>query len=255
MSRIAIIGSCITRDLWPILGETPRNLLYVSRTSLASLFAPAPAGVTTADQPPNGLRPQPHAALVADLRKTALAALVAHRPTHIVFDFIDDRFDLLSAGGGLAAHTWELDVSGYLDQPAFADGHRIARTTPACERLWVQGAAEMTAFLSATPLREAKIVLHEAQWATRYLDATGEIHAFEPVVDVLEGRMTKLRDQNTMLDRYQAAFAELAPQATRIRAPDDLRVADTGHRWGLSPFHFVTDYYRDIWRQLREVGI
>ena len=39
VSRIAIIGSCITRDLWPILGETPRDLLYVARTSLPSLFS------------------------------------------------------------------------------------------------------------------------------------------------------------------------------------------------------------------------
>uniref|UniRef100_UPI00286B1C31 DUF6270 domain-containing protein n=1 Tax=Phenylobacterium sp. TaxID=1871053 RepID=UPI00286B1C31 len=146
MSRIAIIGSCITRDLWPILGETPRDLLYISRTSLATMFASPPAGVMIADTPPAGLPPQPHAALVADLRKTALAALVAHRPTHIVFDFIDERFDLLNAGGGLAAHTWELDVSGYLDQAAFASAGRIGRMTPACERLWTRGAEEMTAF-------------------------------------------------------------------------------------------------------------
>lgn len=255
MSRIAIIGSCITRDLWPILGETPQNLLYVSRTSLATLFAPAPAGVTTADEPPNGLRPQPHAALVADLRKTALAALVAHRPTHIVFDFIDERFDLLSVGGGLVSHTWELDVSGYLDQAPFKTAHRIGRATAACEQLWMQGASEMTAFLQATPLREAQVILHEAQWAERYLDADGQTQAFAPIVDVLEGRMVDLREQNAMLDRYQAAFAELMPRAVRIRAPDELRLADSGHRWSLSPFHYVTDYYRDIWRRLREAGV
>lgn len=255
MSRIAIIGSCITRDLWPILGETPQNLLYVSRTSLASLFAPAPAGVTVADEPPNGLRPQPHAALVADLRKTALAALVAHRPTHIVFDFIDERFDLLSVGGGLVSHTWELDVSGYLDQAPFRVAHRIGRGAAACDRLWMQGAAEMTAFLQGTPLRDAKVILHEAQWAQRYLDAAGRIQAFAPTVEVLEGRTADLREQNAVLDRYQAAFAELMPRAERIRAPEALRLADAGHRWGLSPFHYVTDYYRDIWRQLREAGV
>ena len=37
MARVAIIGSCITRDLWPILGEAPADLLYISRTSLPSL--------------------------------------------------------------------------------------------------------------------------------------------------------------------------------------------------------------------------
>ena len=39
MPKVAIIGSCITRDLWPIRGETA-ELLYVSRTSLPSLMAP-----------------------------------------------------------------------------------------------------------------------------------------------------------------------------------------------------------------------
>jgi len=255
VSRVAIIGSCITRDLWPILGETPVDLLYISRTSLATLFARAPQGVVTQDEPPNGLRPQPHAALVADLRKQALAALVAHRPTHIIFDFIDERFDLLTVGGGRIAHTWELDVSGYLEQPVFRGAHAIKRASPACDLLWDEGAAEMTAFLEATPLRDATVILHEAQWATTYRDAEGAIHAFPPLVDMLEGRATDLAEQNATLDRYQARFAALAPQAVRARAPDTLRLADTGHRWGLSPFHYVTDYYRDIWRQLRAAGV
>src|SRR5436190_1965276 len=35
-SRIAIVGSCITRDLWPIHGGGAEDLLYVSRTGLAT---------------------------------------------------------------------------------------------------------------------------------------------------------------------------------------------------------------------------
>ncbi|MDP3749232.1 MAG: DUF6270 domain-containing protein [Phenylobacterium sp.] len=255
MSRIAIIGSCITRDLWPILGETPQNLLYVSRTSLASLFAPAPAGVTTDDKPPNGLRPQPHAALVADLRKTALAALIAHRPTHIIFDFIDERFDLLAAGGGLVARTWELEVSGYLDQALFRTARAVPRASQACDRLWAEGAAEMAAFLQATPLREATVILHEAQWAQAYLDRSGATRQFEPTIEVLPGRFARLDEQNALLRKYQRTFARLVGDLARLSAPDELRFASERHRWGLSPFHYVDGYYRKIWDQLRDLGI
>ena len=116
MSRVAIVGSCITRDLWRFSGEliaktapTPLPpMLYVSRTSLPSLFATPLAGVRPAARPPGGLRPQPHRALVADLAKTALAELVAFAPTHLIFDFIDERFDLLSAGGTTVTDSWEL---------------------------------------------------------------------------------------------------------------------------------------------------
>src|SRR6266481_212201 len=120
MSRIAIVGSCITRDLWRFRGGTspsgPADLLYISRTSLPSLFATPVKGFRAAVRPPGGLRPQPHRALVADLSKTALARLVAFRPTHLIFDFIDERFDLLSVDGTLVTDSWELDASGYRRQ-------------------------------------------------------------------------------------------------------------------------------------------
>lgn len=255
MSRIAIIGSCITRDLWPMLGETPENLLYVSRTSLATLFAPAPSGLALADEPPEGLRPQPYAALIADISKTALATLISHRPTHIIFDFIDERFDLISVGGGLIAHTWEMDVSGLLDQTPFLTAHRILRASSTCELLWGQGAREMAAFLSATPLRDSTIILHKAQWARGYRTAATGVQAFAPEVEILQGRSTRIDEQNARLREYQTTFARLMPHVIPVEVAEDLRLADADHRWGLSPFHYITDYYRDIWRQLREAGV
>ena len=45
------------------------------------------------------------------------------------------------------------------------------------------------------------------------------------------------------------------PQAVRVAAPTALQLADSRHRWGLSPFHYVEDYYRDIWRQLQALGV
>ena len=136
-SRIAILGSCITRDLWPIRGGGAEKLLYVSRTSFPSMFSKPVAGFRPQDSLPGDLHQHEHAALIADLRKTVLSRLVAYRPTHLIFDFIDERFDLLATDGALANCSGEMVRSGYMAQAALAAGRKISRLSPACERLWI----------------------------------------------------------------------------------------------------------------------
>lgn len=256
MPRVAIVGSCITRDVWRFRGagvtDPTRNLLYVSRTSLPSLFATPVAGFRPEAQAPGGLRPQQHRALVADLRKTALAELVAFRPTHLIFDFIDERYDLLSVAGGLVANSWELAASGYLRQPAFEGARVIPRLSAACERLWLQAAGEFAAFVRATPLAEARMILHSAQWAERQRLANGRTAAVSGM-QILEGQPADVAAHNLLLGRYEAAFTALMPPMARVEAPKR-RLADPGHQWGLSPFHYVAEYYEDIWDQLERLG-
>jgi hypothetical protein len=255
LSKVAIVGSCITRDLWPIVGAEPSELLYISRTSLPSLFAPRLQGVQTSDEPPAGLGPFTHRAMVADLEKRALAALVAYRPSHVIFDFIDERLDLLSVGGTIVTHSWELNISGYLAQPAFDGAATIARASSACDLLWLQAADEMAAFIASTPLRDAALIVHEAQWATRYRDEAGEERDFAGEVEIFDGKPAVIADHNARLDLYQQAFSARLPAAARVAAPPELRLASAGHRWGLSPFHYLDDYYREVWRGLQALGV
>lgn len=255
MSKVAIVGSCITRDLWPIVGAEPVDLLYISRTSLPSLFARPLEGVETAQEPPPGLGAFTHRAMVNDLKKRALAELVAHQPTHIIFDFIDERLDLLSVGGTIITHSWELDVSGYLAQPVFEDAATIQRTSSACDLLWLQAADEMAAFIQSTPLRDATLIVHEAQWATQYRDETGTARDFADELEIFQGKPAAIADHNAMLNLYQPAFRARLPQAVSVAAPPDLHLASARHRWGLSPFHYVDDYYREVWLGLRALGV
>jgi hypothetical protein len=71
----------------------------------------------------------------------------------------------------------------------------------------------------------------------------------------MAGRPASRARHNALLRRYQAAFRDQLPQAAPVAARDAVRVADPDHRWGLSPFHYVEDYYRDIWRQLQALGV
>ncbi len=252
MSRVAIVGSCITRDVWRLSGETGAGLLYICRTSLPSLFAPPVAGFRPARTPPGDLKPMPHRAVVADLTKTAIAELVAFRPTHLIFDFIDERFDLVSAGDALATRSWELETSGYLSQRAFRGARDVPRLSPACDRLWREAAGQMAALIRATPLKDATLILHAAQWADVRRSAAGD----RPLegVEILPGRPTDPAAHNALLRRYEDQFRALAPPLAIVEAPG-LRVADPDHPWGLSPFHYTPDYYAEIWRQLTALGV
>ena len=251
-----MVGSCITRDLWPIVGEAPpHGLFYVSRTSLPSLLSGPPAGLDLPAEHPTGPAAFPKRSMVSDLRKTALSELVARRPTHIVFDFIDERANLLETGDGYVTHTWELSVSGHLEHPALRNAHPVERTAAGCDLIWRAALREFAALVASTPLRDATVILHEAQWATRYRDAEGALQAFAPLVELFSGSWAEIEAHNKVLRAYQDAFLDAFPNAARIGAPAQLQVADQGHRWGLSPFHYVPEYYETVLPQLHALGV
>jgi hypothetical protein len=253
MPRIAIVGSCITRDLWPIRGGGAEALLYVSRTSLPGLLSAPVEGFRPEDDPPGDLHLHEHRALVADLRKTALAALVAYRPTHVIFDFIDERFDLLAVGSALAANSAEMVRSGYRTHAAFEAARTIPRLSDACERLWLEAAGEFAAVVRATPLARAQLILHSARWADRQRRPDGGIEPIEDV-EIISGQPAVVADYNALLVRQEAAFEALMPPMARIDA-GAFRLADAAHRWGLSPFHYVPEYYDEVRRQLAALGL
>lgn len=253
MSRIAIVGSCITRDLWPIRGGGAEALLYVSRTSFPGLLSAAVGDFRPAAEPPNGLHRHEHNALVADLQKTALDALLAYRPTHLIFDFIDERFDLLSVGGALASRSGEMVRSGYRTQPALAPARTIPRLSDAAERLWLEAASAFAAIVRATPLGQAKLILHSARWADRQRATDGRLSPIEDVL-ITEGQPAVITDYNALLQRQEAAFAALMPPMARIDA-EPFRLADAKHQWGLSPFHYIPEYYGEVRRQLASLGL
>ncbi|MGA0608261.1 DUF6270 domain-containing protein [Phenylobacterium sp. VNQ135] len=253
MPRVAIIGSCITRDLWPIRGDGADGLAYVSRTSLPSLVSEPLLGFRPAKQPPAGLNGYQHSAMVADLEKTALARLVAFRPTHLIFDLIDERFDLLSVGRSIVTESWELEASGYLEQKAFGGARRVPRLSAACDRLWTRAAGEVAALIRATPLAEARLILHVSRWAHEVRDGSG-LRAPLTNVAIMEGRPAEIAEHNSLLAGYEATLLDLMPHMERLDAPA-LRIADAEHRWGLSPFHFIPEYYAEIWRQLEALGV
>ena len=162
MSRTAIIGSCITRDIWRECEIDFDGVLYVARTSLASLMSPPVVGAPVPDEPPQGVAGFGRNSLrrvAADLDKTSLAAIVDQRPTHLIFDFIDERFDLLAQGDAIATHSWELDRLGLIGGPGLEAPAVIERLSPQADTLWRDGLAKIADLLNAGALAETAVIL------------------------------------------------------------------------------------------------
>lgn len=249
--RVAIIGSCVSRDLWRMAGAPTDGLLYISRTRLPSLFGARPAGLVLPEGAAPNLRPNPARAVRTDLSKTGLDDIIRFRPDIVLLDFIDERFDLLVGDGAVVTASWELETSGWDALPPLMPLRRLDALGDADATLWRRSLdALATLFTPGAPLSGARPVLHAAAWAGALRDASGRTEALEPDLEITPGRRASRAAHNARLARMHALTCAAIPGLEVVKAPDSLVFSDPDHVWGLSPFHYVGDYYAEIWRQL-----
>jgi hypothetical protein len=246
MAKVAVIGGDITRDLWPAHRRRPADFLHISRTTLPSLLSAAPAGVATSGPRPRALTLDQQDAVVADIRKTSLGDLVAFRPTHLILDLVDERFDLLVVDGAVVTRSAELVASGYLERAPLSSARRVPRLSAACDRLWREAAREFAELVAATPLATATLILHVFRWANQDRTLRGDIARFEGVEDA--------EAHNALVAGYEAELAARFPALRVVNAPA-ARIADRARLGDLGPLQCGPAYSGEIRRQLGELGI
>lgn len=253
--RIAIIGSCVTRDVWHAAGRIAyarKQLLYVARTSFASLFAKPFTEFALPEPPPPGLSGWELRMIGDDLRKTALQKLADYRPTHLILELVDERFDLLRLRNVVVTHSWDLQQAGLADGP-LRNFRRIPRLSEEASALWASGVDQLAAFLRER-LPETRVIFHDVRWATDYVDLLGQTRAFEPALTLWQGVAGDIAQHNELLGHYSAYLRAAVPTAFHVRAPQAVTIADESHRWGLQPYHFTEPYYRYIWDRFDALG-
>lgn len=256
-SGIAVLGSCVTRDVWSLAGpEESRPLVFLGRTSLASLTLPdgrdnpLPALIPLLPELP----PFTARALRAELAKGALAQIAAVRPRALIIDFIDERFDLLDADGVLLTESLELIQSGLCATPALAAARRIPRLGEEAWQLWEKGLARLRRHLAQPGFAGCRLLLHACFWAEE-IQAGDRREKLPDRCEILPGRLASRAAHNALLRRCHARFQEEFPEAITIAPPAALRVADAAHRWGPAPFHFIPAYYRAFATACAEAGL
>lgn len=88
----------------------------------------------------------------------------------------------------------------------------------------------------------SKIIIHEAYWAYKYIE-NGEIKEYP--------NQKNIALNNSLLKEYYDFLKKLIP--TNIVKLEGEILGDAGHVWGLSPFHYAEDYYKEIYEQIENV--
>lgn len=237
--QIVILGSAATRDALDLLDESELDLRrYFARSTLASAMGTVRfAGVETKRIVDTFRR----ALVEADLSGTFVEVLDDADFDLLIYDPVDERFDMLERqDGALATMSREFAEAGYR-----VDDERTVRSgSPEAFELWRSGwDALITKLRSAGTLSRLRV--NEVYWATTMADGSPLPEAFPPHVTAAA---------NAYLARLYAVVRETIPERQIFGYQPEQLVAAADHRWGMGPVHFDERYYRRCAEFLREAA-
>ena len=145
----------------------------------------------------------------------------------ILVDLVDERYGIVPTRAGYVTNSYELRNSGW--KKVVATGEVITFASPAHLELWTAAANRLIATFEALGVID-KVRLIDTKYAAR--TDNGE--------DFGSRALTPAR-RNAQFEPYYAHLRET--NLNRIVMPDSVTIADSQHKWGVEPFHFVSGYY------------
>jgi hypothetical protein len=250
--RIAILGSCVSRDALEIAPApvTAWTLgIYCARSTILSMMAEPFADFGAIEDSREDFQTR---CAKADVQKGVYGYLARARADWLVLDLIDERHYLVVDTEGAAA-----TVSKYASEFLARNGRSLA----GLNRVDPRDPSRTERTLQVIPLFAERllrvfpanrIVLHEAFWAKQYLTMKGRVR---PLAEWNDGHWPEEQTvaANAELTRYYEALVAAIPGVKRIRCPNPLTIADEGHKWQAAPFHYIPDYYTAFRRALAAI--
>ncbi|MGP9613497.1 DUF6270 domain-containing protein [Brachybacterium sp. AOP42-B2-9] len=232
--RIAVLGSCVTRDAFEIPEAARFELgVYTARSAMGSFM-----GRRTETIVPDYSRIVSNfqrRMVSADVEKQGRKQLRSEPFDVLLLDLIDERLPVARfRDGGVATVSNEFRRLGI----SLQNYTKIFAHTEEAWHLWKAGWSTFVRLLDEIGARE-KTIVHCAHWVGHTPDGS------PTMVDP-----TTITDANRWLEAaYERMSADLASYQF-IDVADEYQVADPNHRWGLAPFHYVPAYYRNFLEQL-----
>lgn len=225
--RLAIIGSCVSRDALAYPHGMDLDLdHYAARTSLGSAFGPGPVPGVDASPIESAFQRR---MVEADRDKTLPAYVRRGRYDVLLVDLVDERFDLVvMPDGSVATRSNE-----YLKAAVRVPGRRVPSGGPEFRERWAAGWEAFLAAVDAAGRRDT-VLVNQVRWADT-LDGGG------PLPDRFDPAATARA--NEFLAWAHGRMRQDLPARQFLEFGDDDLVAATEHRWGISPFHFTDRYY------------
>ena len=148
----------------------------------------------------------------------------------LLIDFLVDRLHIAEIDGKLVTRSVEFLRSGIKPDKVintFSDQYF---------KLWKEGVDNLFTTVSNTVGLEA-IRINKVYWTDTATDAQDTIKL---------GEKWDIEKNNAKLDAMYEYVENILPSLSIIEVDKNLLIADSNHKWGLSPFHYTDDYYQKM---------
>ncbi|MFC3073660.1 DUF6270 domain-containing protein [Shinella pollutisoli] len=233
MLKVSIFGSCVSADAVYGTGIVQLDN-YLARSSLGSQVTLPSVREDIIEQIGS---PFQRRIVRADMEKALWDMIRGNAFDLLLMDFIDDRFNLLLDKDG-SIHTLSNEyASGLRKVEGDWDRERVIPSYSNQKwELWKQGWAKLLDVMSDTG-NIGKLVVNQVWYASR--DSSGNVLPKAPF-EVENGYLRKQYDH----------ILETRPDVRFLTYEPVTLVADTEHKWGISPFHYVPALYEATIRQI-----
>ena len=231
--RVGIYGSCISRDIFNLERPGLEMSGYFARSSWISATNPSVARPNVQSRLTS---PFQQRMVERDFLSSSITGLLALDSDLILLDLIDERAGVVRAeSGGYLTYLSEMKGSGWLDHVRHSSLIRFG--TPMHLNLFKDAAAKVLESLNGCRV----VVL-----ASKFASNTEDGKAVPPA----SGRSAE--EWNDLYAEYFGVLEQIGFDV--LRMPDELCIADSKHRWGVAPYHYIEDFYSEAARLLAETG-
>lgn len=226
IKKVLILGSCVSRDPFNLKISTNKFKVveYFARTSLASLSGEL---VSKKIDLAKINSPFQKKMVERDLSKVFFNIIENQTYDIILFDFIDDRFDIFwFFDGGIVTVSDEFKKSGF-DKNSISF-NSVEAFSEDFYNLWVSGWVKVFNLFSRQGILD-KLIINKVYWA-KYDDA-GSVFS----------NASRIDRANAWLDRVYNRLMQDIPTSQFVAYPRDIFIGSSTHVWGRSPFHYTDE--------------
>ncbi|WP_367111197.1 DUF6270 domain-containing protein [uncultured Psychrobacter sp.] len=234
--NIIVYGGCVSRDIlnFDTVDEPCIKLLnYYARSSLATLGSNNAAKNISKKHYDSLLNIESkfqRRMVESDFKNQILESAGKGDYDLLLIDFLVDRFHLAEIDGKLVTRSVEFVRSGIKPNRlinTFSDQYLT---------LWREGIDNLLSVIDARADLD-KVKINKVYWSDIATDEQDTIKLNEK---------WDIEKNNAKLDAMYEYVEKILPSSSIIEVDKSLLIADSNHKWGLSPFHYTDDYYRKM---------
>jgi len=231
--RFVIFGSSVTHDVFEFVEKTSCELVkYFARSSLGSAYADGKVESIDVSNIESAFQ---RGVVCADLKREFREFLDSSDFDCLIYDPIDERFDLLQLEGEEVC-TLSNELKQIYSCKGEIGGRRLKSGSQEFYMRWESGWSALIAQLDSLGKR-ASLRINKVYWAER----TTAGDDFLPSYD-----STGIKSANQFLEKIYSRMSRDLPPEQFFEFNQELMVGASEHKWGKSPFHYVEAYYRSL---------